>query len=118
MINFESEEAVYAQYKKDDSKIVIYKNSVYDVSNFMGEHPGGPEKIQEYFGKNIEKPFKDEEHSKYALRVLLALPKTGEILSQDLQDKLEVEIDLEYKKSYCCSREYVIKKLFTHEDPL
>jgi hypothetical protein len=118
MINYATEDEVYAQYKKDESKVVIYKNSVYDVSTFIAEHPGGPEKIEEYFGKNIEKPFAEEEHSKYALRVLLALPKIGEILDKDLQEKLEVEIDVAYKKSFCCSRDYVIKKLFTHEDPV
>jgi cytochrome b involved in lipid metabolism len=118
MIHYATEEEVYNHYKKDEGKIVIYKNSVYDVSGFINEHPGGPQKLEEYFGKNIEKPFVDESHSKYATRVLLALPKVGEILSKDLQDKLEVEIDLAYKKSYCCSFDYVVKKLFTHEDPV
>ena len=35
-----------------------------------------------------------------------------------LADKLEIEYDTEYKKSFFCSRKYVIKKLFTKEDPV
>ena len=35
-----------------------------------------------------------------------------------LADKLEIEIDTEYKRSFFCSRKYVIKKLFTKEDPI
>lgn len=49
---------------------------------------------------------------------MLALPKVGEVLSDRMQEKLEVEIDFAYKKSYCCSKDYVIKKLFTDEDPV
>jgi cytochrome b involved in lipid metabolism len=45
MKHFASEEEVYDLYKKDDKKVVIYKKMVYDVSEFMNEHPGGPEKV-------------------------------------------------------------------------
>jgi hypothetical protein len=118
MKHFASEEEVYDLYKKDDKKVVIWKKNVYDVSEFMKEHPGGPEKIEEYLGKNIEAPYEEEGHSKYALKLMLALPKVGEVLNDELQAKLEVEIDVAYKKSYCCSPEYVFKKLFTNEDPI
>lgn len=40
------------------------------------------------------------------------------VLDKDLAEKLEIEIDTEYKKSFFCSRKYIIKKLFTKEDPI
>jgi hypothetical protein len=72
----------------------------------------------EYYGKNIEVPFEEEGHSPFALKSLIKLPMIGEILDGDLQAKLEIEIDEAYKKSFCCSRKYVVKKLFTNEDPI
>jgi len=84
----------------------------------MSEHPGGPEKIQEYLGKDIKEPFEEEQHSKYAIATLKKLPVVGHVLSAGLQEKLEIEIDIAYKKSFCCSREYIVKKLFTIEDPI
>jgi hypothetical protein len=118
MKHFASEEDVYDLYKKDDAKIVIFKKRVYDVSKFVNQHPAGPEKIEEYYGKNIEEPFEEAGHSPFALKSLTKLPMIGEILDGGLQAKLEIEIDENYKKSFCCSRKYVIKKLFTEEDPI
>lgn len=49
---------------------------------------------------------------------LRKLPIIGHIIDGDLAEKLEIEIDVAYKKSFCCSKDYVIKKLFTKEDPI
>ena len=84
MKHFAGEEEVYDLYKKDGKEIVIYESKVYDVSGFIAEHPGGPEKVREYLGKNIVEPFEEEGHSKYALTLLLKLPVVGEVLSKDL----------------------------------
>ena len=40
------------------------------------------------------------------------------MLDSQLAEKLEIEIDTEYKKSFLCSRKYLYKKLFTKEDPI
>ena len=36
----------------------------------MPNHPGGYENIKAYFGKNMEEPFAEEGHSKFALKIL------------------------------------------------
>lgn len=85
----------------------------------MISHPGGKAIIEKEIGKEIDQPFDDEGHSKGAKSYFGArVPLVGTVLDKDLQDKLEIEIDTEYKKSFFCSRKYVIKKLFTKEDPL
>ena len=39
---------------------------VYDVSKYLDEHPGGPEIIMEFAGKNADEMFEDIGHSKEA----------------------------------------------------
>ena len=86
----------------------------------MTLHPGGSKIIEPFIGKSIDQPFDDEEHSDKAKSHFggVKLPQVGIVLDKDLAEKLEIEIDTDYRKSFCCSRRYVIKKLFTKEDPL
>ncbi|CAL1689112.1 unnamed protein product [Lasius platythorax] len=51
------------------SWIVIYDN-VYDVTDYMSQHPGGPELIEEYAGKNATNGFDDFGHSSDAKKML------------------------------------------------
>ena len=76
-ITFNNEDEVYDLYKKTDKEIIIFENKVYEVGSFIVEHPGGPEKIQEYLGKNIDAPFEKEGHSKYARKLIMKLPCIG-----------------------------------------
>jgi len=48
---------------------------VYDVAEFMGEHPGGPELLKAYIGKDASKAFNGEvhRHSSAAKNRLLGL---------------------------------------------
>ena len=62
----------------------------------MPDHPGGGELIGEHLGKNIEEEFEDAEHTKYAKKLLLGLPKVGTIVkevngpsSEETQDSSE-----------------------------
>ncbi|XP_011158610.1 cytochrome b5 [Solenopsis invicta] len=49
--------------------IVIYDN-VYDVTDYMQQHPGGPELIEEYAGKDATSGFDDFGHSSDAKKML------------------------------------------------
>ena len=121
MLKFENSEEVLAATKKGDKKLVIYKNKVYDATKFMTFHPGGHKILEPLVGKPIDEEFDDQGHSNNAKTYFgneSRLPQVGTVLDKDLAEKLEIEIDTEYKKSFMCSREYVIKKLFTKEDPL
>ena len=71
-------------------------------------------------GKQIDEPFAAEEHSDEAKKIFGTdrVPQVGTVLDAELAAKMEMEIDLEYKHSYCCSRKYIVKKLVTKEDPL
>ena len=70
-------------------------------------------------GKVIDEPFDGEEHSDKARSYFgTRIPQIGTVLDKDLAAKLEIEYDVEYKHSYCCSRKYVVKKLVTKEDPI
>ncbi|KAL7059258.1 hypothetical protein AAHC03_013772 [Spirometra sp. Aus1] len=48
--------------KKDDCWLVIH-DKVYDVTNFIDEHPGGDEVILEQVGGYATEPFEDVGHS-------------------------------------------------------
>lgn len=70
-------------------------------------------------GKVIDEPFDDEGHSATAKSYFgKRVPLVGTVLDKNLAAKLEIEIDVEYKKSWFCSRKYIYKKLFTNEDPI
>ncbi|CEJ82499.1 Putative Cytochrome b5-like Heme/Steroid binding domain containing protein [[Torrubiella] hemipterigena] len=50
--------AEVGKHKDKDSGIwIIIENDVYDVSQFIDEHPGGPRVIQRFAGKNATKAF-------------------------------------------------------------
>lgn len=49
--------------------LVAMHGIVHDVTDFMADHPGGPELVQGYIGKDVTKAFYDEDthvHSPYA----------------------------------------------------
>ena len=120
MTQFESEQAVADLCKAENKELVIYKGKVYDVQKFAISHPGGKKIILKDVGKSIDQPFDDEGHSSTAQSYFGTerVPCVGHVLSEDNQAKLTIEIDTEYKHSFFCSRKYVVKKLFTNEDPI
>jgi stearoyl-CoA desaturase (delta-9 desaturase) len=63
------------QRNKEGDMLLIIDNVVYDVSEFLGEHPGGPEMLQSYVGKDATGAFTGDvhKHSHAALNRLLAL---------------------------------------------
>jgi cytochrome b involved in lipid metabolism len=52
---------------------------VYNVKEYMPDHPGGGELIEEHLGKNIEEPFEEAEHTKHAKKLMMAQPIIGKI---------------------------------------
>ena len=53
---FASENEVLKLFESDkkSNQIVIFEGVVYDVKDYMPDHPGGGELIEEHLGKNIE----------------------------------------------------------------
>lgn len=76
---FESEDEVYKAHKDEGLKIVIFEGIVYDVTEYMNEHPGGSDYIEKELGKNIEEPFEEAEHTKSAKKIFKDLPVVGKM---------------------------------------
>lgn len=64
---FQSADEVLRLYQEQDRKVVIFKGTVYDVSEYMETHPGGSDLIENELGKAIDVPFEEAEHTKSAL---------------------------------------------------
>lgn len=67
-----------AKHSKSDDCWIVIDNSVYDVSKFLDEHPGGDEIIFDLAGSDATESFVDIGHSDDALKILKTL-KIGEI---------------------------------------
>ncbi|XP_014206972.1 cytochrome b5 [Copidosoma floridanum] len=61
---------------------IIIHNGVYDVTKFLGEHPGGEEVLLEQAGKDSTEPFEDVAHSTDA-REMMKPFKVGEIVQEE-----------------------------------
>jgi len=72
---------------------IIYKGSVYDVTEFLDDHPGGPELITDYKNKDISEIFLSEQHHEHsqAAQRMLASYKIGTILESGSEEKQEEE---------------------------
>ena len=81
LIEFASPTEVMAHYQKDkeNNQVVIFEGKVYDVKDYMPDHPGGPEYIEKNLGTNIEQEFEDAEHTKSAKKTLYKLPLVGTV---------------------------------------
>ena len=66
---------------RSDCWMVIH-NKVYDVTNFLGEHPGGEEVLLDLVGKDATESFEDVGHSNDARDLLKDIYK-GELHEDD-----------------------------------
>ncbi|KAM3956593.1 cytochrome b5 isoform 2-T3 [Aphomia sociella] len=66
---------------RNDAVLIIH-NSVYDVTKFLEEHPGGEEVLLEKAGQDATEPFEDVSHSSDA-RSLMNKYKIGELVEAD-----------------------------------
>uniref|UniRef100_A0A1D1YY69 Putative cytochrome b5 n=1 Tax=Anthurium amnicola TaxID=1678845 RepID=A0A1D1YY69_9ARAE len=81
-----TKEFTYEELSAHNTKKSLYisiKGKVYDVSNFIDEHPGGEEVLLDVAGKDATDPFEDVGHSDEALAILETLlignMKPGEV---------------------------------------
>ncbi|PZC73667.1 cytochrome b5 [Helicoverpa armigera] len=61
---------------------IVYKDAVYDLTNYLDEHPGGADTILEEAGQDATSAFDDIGHSSDA-RVVLQKYKIGEIIEEE-----------------------------------
>lgn len=65
--------------KSSKESWVVVKDIIYDITNFMEEHPGGVELLCEYAGTDCTKDFNDAGHSPEAIKDM-KLYKIGELV--------------------------------------
>ena len=92
MTYFKDEQEVYETYKKSGRKLVIFEGTVYDVSSYIPEHPGGADKIEEHLGKSIDEPFEEAEHTKAARLIFRDLEKVGVIKGAEDNDETPLPV--------------------------
>ncbi|KAF9412115.1 hypothetical protein HW555_009291 [Spodoptera exigua] len=61
---------------------IVYKDSVYDLTKYIDEHPGGTDTILEDAGKDASRSFDDVGHSSDARQILVKY-KIGEIVEEE-----------------------------------
>ncbi|EKX44338.1 hypothetical protein GUITHDRAFT_41116, partial [Guillardia theta CCMP2712] len=70
--------AEVARHNKQHDGYIIIDGVVYDVTNFLDHHPGGPNILMEHIGKDATVKFEDIGHSLLA-RYQLADLYVGEL---------------------------------------
>ncbi|XP_065360307.1 cytochrome b5 [Calliphora vicina] len=100
---------------------IVVKGVVYDVTNFLKDHPGGDELILEYAGKDATKAFNDAGHSIDAIQDM-KLYKIGIVDNQCSQQcvististteskKLPTETTMDQQQ--CCKEKKRLKLFF------
>lgn len=53
-----------------DNNYIVINNKVYNVNNFLEEHPGGRSVIENWIGKDATEAFDEVGHSNEALEIL------------------------------------------------
>ncbi|OXU21608.1 hypothetical protein TSAR_013731 [Trichomalopsis sarcophagae] len=74
--------AEVSQHNDSKETWLIIHNDVYDVTNFLNEHPGGEEVLLEQAGKDATEQFEDVGHSTDA-RQMMEPYKIGEIVPEE-----------------------------------
>jgi cytochrome b involved in lipid metabolism len=57
--------------------VIIFEGIVYEVTDYIGQHPGGSDLIENYLGKSIDEPFEEAEHTKAARQIFRDLNRIG-----------------------------------------
>ncbi|EEB12650.1 Cytochrome b5, putative [Pediculus humanus corporis] len=68
--------------KNSKSTQIIIHNIVYDVTEFLNEHPGGEEVLLDHAGKDATEAFEDVGHSRDA-RDMMSKYKIGELNEEE-----------------------------------
>lgn len=121
---FATNEDVMAYYEKDkeNHQVVIFEGKVYDVKEYMPDHPGGSDYIETNLGKNIEEPFEDAEHTKAAKKTLLKLPVVGVMETDSNSDDAATEskgaAGTKERVSNLFGEDFNSKHVFDYDKPL
>lgn len=91
MLEFKNDAEVMKMFKEDEenNQIIIFEGTVYNVKEYLPNHPGGDGEILPYLGMNIEEPFEEAEHTKSARKIFKDLPVVGKMCAtkQNVQEK-------------------------------
>lgn len=74
---------------------VKYNTEIYDIQNFLANHPGGINYVKPYREKDISKPMSQYEHSKAAYYLMKEYKTDGR--DAKAEDDLEVGVISFYK---------------------
>jgi len=74
--------AEIASHNTNKSTWLVIHNNIYDVTEFLNEHPGGEEVLLEVAGKEATEMFEDVGHSTDA-RELMKKYKIGELVESE-----------------------------------
>lgn len=80
------------EHNDSKSSWLIIHNEVYDVTQFLNEHPGGEEVLLEQAGKDGSEAFEDVGHSSDARELMLKY-KIGEIVESERKPVKEKKTD-------------------------
>lgn len=80
----------------EEKFIVEYRNDLYDITEFIKNHPGGRNTLTGYNRKSIEEKFKIVDHSSAAEYLLQEYKLKGQKLdtnSNEIDESMEVSMD-------------------------
>ena len=112
LMDFADEKEVTAYMQKTGRKYIVFEGSVYDVTDYIGVHPGGTDKIEPLVGQSIDKEYEEAGHTRSARNVFRDLEKVGVIYGSTSLTKnegganvkgldgtiIEIKIKLDYTK--------------------
>jgi cytochrome b involved in lipid metabolism len=79
-----------AEHSSPESTWIILHGRAYDITNFMQEHPGGPDILKTVAGRDATEEFEDTFHSKVA-REQLAQFYNGDVQGMEQTDVFKVQ---------------------------
>ncbi|KAJ8934391.1 hypothetical protein NQ314_013432, partial [Rhamnusium bicolor] len=80
------------KHNDNRSTWIVIHNNIYDVTEFLNEHPGGEEVLLEQAGKEASEAFEDVGHSSDA-RELMVKYKIGELIESERKPVKEKNAD-------------------------
>uniref|UniRef100_A0A182WHP5 Cytochrome b5 heme-binding domain-containing protein n=1 Tax=Anopheles minimus TaxID=112268 RepID=A0A182WHP5_9DIPT len=89
---------------------IVIRDSVYDVTQYMVDHPGGSEMIAEWAGKDGTKDFDDFGHSSDAMRLLKTLQIGVLVVSDQAKNRNKNVTSVQPKMAEDLTEEELMKK--------
>ena len=77
MKTFKNETEVEKYFVDTKNKVIIFEGTVYEIADYMSQHPGGSDMIEPLLGKCIDEAFEEAEHTKSARLIFRDLKKIG-----------------------------------------